>query len=203
MASATMGPARSRVDGRLKVTGAAKYAVEFHTELPKCAYGWTVESNVAKGKILAIDTKAAQAVPGVLAVLTHLNMPKFENPPKKEERGGAGIRNEERFPLSDDAVYYGGQYVALVIAETIEQARYAASLVKVSYAPEEPLLTMEAAVKKADKPKKNNDTPVQINKGDVAAALKDTNLVKIEQTYVTPTETHNPIEMSGTIAEWE
>ena len=69
--------------------------------------------------------------------------------------------------------------------------------------PERPLLTMEAAVKKADKPKKNNDTPVQINKGDAAAALKDANLVKIEQTYITPTETHNPIEMSGTIAHWE
>ena len=85
MSAATIGPARSRVDGRLKVTGAAKYAVEF--EIPKCAYGWTVESNIAKGKITAIDTKAAQAVPGVLAVLTHLNMPKFTEPPKKEERG--------------------------------------------------------------------------------------------------------------------
>ncbi|MEY2577411.1 MAG: xanthine dehydrogenase YagR molybdenum-binding subunit, partial [Verrucomicrobiota bacterium] len=190
------------MDGRLKVTGAAKYAVEF--EVPKCAYGWTVESNIAKGKILAIDTKAAQAVPGVLAVLTHLNMPKFKEAPKKEERGGGGgIRNEERFPLSDDGVHYAGQYVALVIAETIEQARHAASLVKVSYAPEEPLLTMEAAVKKAAKPKANNDENVQIKKGDAAAALKDPSLVKIEQTYITPTETHNPIEMSGTIAHWE
>ena len=197
-----MGPARNRVDGRLKVTGAAKYAVEF--EVPKCAHGWTVESNIAKGKILAIDTKAAQAVPGVLAVLSHLNMPKFKEAPKKEERGGgSGIRNEERFPFSDDGVHYAGQYVALVIAETIEQARYAASLVKVSYAPEEPLLTMEAAVKKAAKPKTNLDENVQIKKGDTAAALNDASLVKIEQTYITPTETHNPIEMSGTIAHWE
>src|SRR5437762_14166994 len=125
MATATMGPARNRVDGRLKVTGAAKYAAEFHTEMPKCAYGWTVESNIAKGKITGIDAKAAQAVPGVLAVLTHLNMPKFKEA-KKEERGiSSGIRNEERFPLSDDGVHYAGQYVALVIAETIEQARHA------------------------------------------------------------------------------
>src|SRR3982074_2596926 len=196
MADATiLGPARSRVDGRLKVTGAAKYAVEF--DVPKCAHGWTVESNIAKGKITAIDTKAAQAMPGVLAVLTHLNMPKFKEAPKKEERGGGGgIRNEERFPLSDDGVHYAGQYVALVIAETIEQARYGASLVKVSYTPEEPLLTMEAAVKKAEKPKWNRDEKMQISKGDVGKALKDANLVKIEQTYTTPTETHNPIEMS-------
>ena len=128
MSAATMGPARNRVDGRLKVTGAAKYSVEF--EVPKCAHGWTVESNIAKGKITAIDTKAAQAVPGVLAVLTHLNMPKFNSAPKKEERGGGGIRNEERFPLSDDVVHYAGQYVALVVAETLEQARHAASLVR-------------------------------------------------------------------------
>ncbi|HSP45347.1 MAG TPA: xanthine dehydrogenase family protein molybdopterin-binding subunit, partial [Chthoniobacterales bacterium] len=202
MSGATIGPARNRVDGRLKVTGAAKYSVEF--EVPNCAHGWTVESNIANGKISAIDTKLAQAVPGVLAVLTHLNMPKFKNAPKKEERGGgSGIRNEERFPFSDDGVHYAGQYVALVIAGTIEQARHAASLVKVSYAPEEPVLTMEAAAKKADKPKKNNDTPVQINNGDVAAALNDANLVKIEETYITPTETHNPIEMSGTIAQWD
>jgi xanthine dehydrogenase YagR molybdenum-binding subunit len=202
MSAATVGPARNRVDGRLKVTGAAKYSVEF--EIPKCAHGWTVESNIAKGKITAIDTKAAQAIPGVLAVLTHLNMPKFKNAPKKEERGGGGgIRNEERFPFSDEGVHYAGQYVALVIAETIEQARQAASLVRVSYAPETPLLTMESAVKKAEKPKKNRDEKMQITKGDVGAPLKDNNLVRIEQTYITPTETHNPIEMSGTIAVWE
>jgi len=197
--SATIGPARSRVDGRLKVTGAAKYSVEF--EVPKCAHGWTVESNIAKGKITAIDTKAAEAVPGVLAVLTHLNAPKLQKTPKKE--GSSGIRNEERFPLNDTEVHYAGQYVALVVAENIEQARHAASLVHVSYAPEEPLLTMEAAEHKAEKPKKNNNEHVQIQKGDAEAALKDAELVKIEQTYITPTETHNPIEMSGTIAVWD
>ncbi|HEV2804963.1 MAG TPA: xanthine dehydrogenase family protein molybdopterin-binding subunit [Chthoniobacterales bacterium] len=202
MSAATIGPARSRVDGRLKVTGAAKYSVEF--DAPKCAYGWTVESNIARGKITAIDTRAAQAIPGVLAVLTHLNTPKFHSAPKKEERGTSnGIRNEERFPFSDDGVHYAGQYVALVVAETIELARHAASLVKVTYAPEDPVLTMEAAAKKAEQPKKNNETPVQIKKGDVDAPLKDGSLVRIEQTYITPTETHNPIEMSGTIAHWE
>jgi xanthine dehydrogenase YagR molybdenum-binding subunit len=202
MSTATIGPARSRVDGRLKVTGAAKYSVEF--EVPRCAYGWTVESNIARGKITAIDTQEAQAIPGVLAVLSHVNMPKFHAAPKKESRGsGSGIRNEERFPFSDDGVHYAGQYVALVVAETIEQARHAASLVKVSYAPEEPVLTMDAAVKKAEKPKKNLEENVQIKKGNVAAALKEANVVTIEQTYLTPTETHNPIEMSGTIAHWE
>ena len=196
-----LGPARNRVDGRLKVTGAAKYSVEF--QVPNCAYGWTVESNVAKGKILSIDTKSAQAAPGVLAIVTHLNAPKPKEPAAKKHRGQTdGIRNEERVPFSDDEIHYAGQYVALVVAKTIEQARYAASLVKVSYAPEEPLLTMNAAKSSATKPK-GSFGPVQIKKGDVDLALKGTSLTKIEQIYTTPTETHNPIEMSGTIAAWD
>src|SRR5204862_2831359 len=146
----SLGPARNRVDGRAKVTGAAEYAVEF--EVPNCAYGWTVESNIAKGKILSIDTKAAQAVQGVLAVVTHLNAPKPKEPAAKKDRGQThGIRSEERVPFSDAEIHYAGQYVTLVVAKTIEQARYAASLVKVSYAPEEPLLTMDAAKSGATK----------------------------------------------------
>ncbi|MBA3962700.1 MAG: xanthine dehydrogenase family protein molybdopterin-binding subunit [Chthoniobacterales bacterium] len=193
-----LGPARSRVDGPLKVTGRAKYAVEF--VVPQCSYAWPVESNIAKGKITAIDSKAAQAAPGVLKILTHENAPKI-----KKASGGMmkGIPGEQRNPLSDDEVYYAGQYVALVVARTIEQARYAASLVRVSYAPEEPLLNMEDAEHKAKKPKKNNDEHVQLTKGDVESALQNHDLVRLEQTYYTPTETHNPIEMSGTIAQWD
>ena len=202
MSAATIGPARNRVDGRLKVTGAAKYSVEF--EIPNLAHSWPVEANISKGKITAIDTKAAEAVPGVIKVLTHLNAPKPKEAKATEERNsGHGIRNEERNPLSDDKVYYGGQYIGLVVAETIEQARYAASLVKVSYAAEQPLLSMEAARPDAKKPKSNKKENVQAEKGDTSAAFKRADLVKVDQTYYTPTETHNPIEMSGTIAVWE
>src|SRR5204862_444203 len=89
----------------LKVRDRAKYAVEF--EVPNCAYGWTVESNIAKGKILSIDTKAAQAVQGVLAVVTHLNAPKPKEPAAKKDRGQThGIRSEERVPFSDAEIHY-------------------------------------------------------------------------------------------------
>ncbi len=197
-----LGPTRNRVDGRAKVTGAAKYAVEF--EVPKCAYAWPVESNIAKGKITSIDTGAAQAAPGVIAIITHANAPKPKEPAAKKERNqGHGIRNEERIPLSDDGVYYAGQYVALAVAQTIEQAQHAAALVRVSYTAEEPLLTMEAARQRAKQPKQNNDQAVQIKKGDAETALNDSSLTRIEQTYITPTQTHNPIEMSGTIAAWD
>ncbi|MEP7071863.1 MAG: xanthine dehydrogenase family protein molybdopterin-binding subunit [Verrucomicrobiota bacterium] len=197
-----LGSARDRVDGKLKVTGAAKYAVEF--EVPKCAYAWPVESNIAKGKIAAIDFSAAKSVPGVLTVLTHENAPKPKNPTKPiipEQL--QGIRNEERLPLSDDLVHYAGQYVALVVAETIPAAQYAASLVRVTYTPTEPILNLEAAQKDAKQPARNNNEKVQPKKGDVGKAFADSSLTKIEQTYITPTETHNPIEMSGTIAHWE
>jgi xanthine dehydrogenase YagR molybdenum-binding subunit len=203
MNAPTIGPSRNRVDGRLKVTGAAKYAVEF--AMPNCLQAWPVESNIAKGKITAIDTKAAEAIPGVAAVLTHLNAPKLNNPIGKEERsdGSGGIRNEQRFPLADTEVHYAGQYVALVIAETLEQARHAANHVGVTYAPETPVLTMEAAQRGAEKPRKNKEEPLQVNKGDVAAAMNRDDLTWAEAYYSTPTETHNPIEMSGTIAVWE
>ncbi len=194
-----IGPPRTRVDGRLKVTGAAKYAVEF--EVPKCAQAWAVESNIAKGRITAIDTSAAEQVPGVLKVLTHRNAPQPKEP--KDGKMAQGIRNEERMPLSDDRVHYAGQYVALVVAQTLEAAAYAASLVKVTYAPETALLSMEAASDNVKKPKKNKDEKNQIKKGDVESAFKDSSLIQLAQTYITPTETHNPIEMSGTIAVWE
>src|SRR3982750_1040262 len=149
-----MGPARNRVDGKLKVTGGAKYSVEF--DVPGCAYAWPVESNIAKGKILSIDASAAEKSPGVLVVLTHRNIPKPKNAQAPEERNsGKGIRNEQRLPLSDDQVYYAGQYVAIVVAKSIEQARNASTLVRVSYAPEQPVLTMEQAQTAAKKPDKN------------------------------------------------
>ncbi|MDQ3414848.1 MAG: xanthine dehydrogenase family protein molybdopterin-binding subunit, partial [Verrucomicrobiota bacterium] len=112
-----LGPARSRVDGPLKVTGRAKYAVEF--EIPRCAHAWPVVSTISKGTITAMDTKAAESAPGVLKVLTHQNAPQ---PTEASGGGGAarseGIRIEERNPLSDDKVHYAGQFIALVVAQT-------------------------------------------------------------------------------------
>jgi xanthine dehydrogenase YagR molybdenum-binding subunit len=196
-----LGPARNRVDGRAKVTGTASYSVEF--TVPDCAYGWTIESNIAKGKILSIDKSAAEKAPGVIAIISHLNAPKpKETKPKKDRTQSHGIRNETRLPFADDVVYYAGQYVAIVVAKTIEQAHYAASLVRVYYAPEKPLLTIQPGASNGKKPKENLGE-VQFKKGDVDPTFTDASLTKIEQTYATPTETHNPIEMSGTIAAWE
>src|SRR5207244_1656464 len=176
----------------------AKYAGEFN--LPNLAHVFAVTSTISKGEITGIDSAAAEKSPGVLAVLTHLNAPKLAEPKNGEKSGG--IRIEQRNPLADNKVYYGGQYVAAVVAETSEQGRHAAALLKISYAPETPALTKEAA-QKTEKPKKHLDENLQQKKGDIAAGLARTDITKTEQTYSTPTETHNPMEMHATIAHWE
>ena len=194
----SMNTALSRVDGPLKVTGTAKYPAEF--DLPNLAYAFLVTSPIAKGTITAIDSSAAEKSPGVLAVITHLNAPKLAEPPNDEKR--VGIRIEQRDPLADDKISYGGQYVAAVVADTSEDARHAASLLKISYAPEKPALRKEDAME-VEKPKKHLDRDLQKTKGDVASALARGDLVKIEHTYSTPTETHNPMETHATIASWD
>jgi xanthine dehydrogenase YagR molybdenum-binding subunit len=196
-----LGPARNRVDGPLKTTGRAKYAVEF--DVAKVTHAWPVVSNVAKATITSIETKAAESAPGVIKILTHENAPKPKEAQGSEgEARMSGIRIEERNPLGDNKVYYAGQYVALVVAETLEQAQHAASLVQVNYSPNEPLLFLENAMEE-EKGKGKQDEEAQASKGDIESVLKNSDLIKIEQTYLTPTETHNPIEMSGTIAAFE
>jgi xanthine dehydrogenase YagR molybdenum-binding subunit len=194
----SMSTALSRVDGPLKVTGTAKYPAEFN--LPNLAYAFLVMSPIAKGTITAIDLSAAEKSPGVLAVITHLNAPKLAEPPNDQKR--VGIRIEEREPLADDKISYGGQYVVAVVADTSENARHAASLLKISYAPEKPVLRKEDATRQ-EKPQKQLDRDLQKTKGDVGAVLARDDLVKIEHTYSTPTETHNPMETHATIASWD
>ena len=197
-----LGPARSRVDGPLKVTGQAKYAVEFRARQVRLRLAGGEQHRPRQNHRDRRQGRPRRA-----------RRPHRPDPSKRaeietdkaardEDALSQGIRNEERLPLADNEVHYAGQYVALVVAQTIEQARYAASLVRVSYAPETPMLTMQDA-SKAKKPKKKQDENIQLKKGDVEPALANQNIIRVHQTYVTPTETHNPIETSGTIAAWE
>ncbi len=188
-----------RVDGRLKVTGAAKYPAEFS---PKgVAHGYLLMSSIAKGSIVSIETAAAEKASGVIAVLTHLNIPKFSEP--KNGTRAEGIRIEQRLPLSDSTISYGGQYVAMVVAGTFEQARHASRLIKVAYNAETPAVNKSDAMNTATQPAENQGQKIQVVKGDPAAAFKNDNLVRIEGTYSTPTETHNPMECSATVAVWK
>ncbi|HYF44297.1 MAG TPA: xanthine dehydrogenase family protein molybdopterin-binding subunit, partial [Ramlibacter sp.] len=139
-----LGKETSRVDGVAKVTGQAKYAAEF--QVPNVAYGFVVLGTVAKGAITAIDASQAERAPGVLRVLTHLNAPKLGPKASKEDAPPRAQQEEDKSfrALQSERIFFNAQPIALVLAETYEQARYAARLVRVSYAAERHATDTEA-----------------------------------------------------------
>lgn len=177
-----------RVDGVAKVTGKAKYFAEF--QLPGLTYGVLVTSTITKGKITAIDTKASNNAPGVIGILSHLNKP---SAPGYEQTGGSPFKI-----FYTDQVFFNGQPIALVVADTFERATHAASLVKVSYEKATFNTDFEKSVMDAGA-KKLQPQPAYVR--GVVDAYK-TAEVSIEQTYTMPVETHNPMELHGIIADW-
>src|SRR5918911_2691997 len=135
----SIGEPLNRVDGRLKVTGGARYAAE--APLPNMAYAVLVQSTIGRGRIAEIDTGAAERAPGVLRVLTYRNAPKPVSNKSSPNQPG------EAYPLlQDDWVHYNGQHIAVVIAETLEQATHAATEVRVRYEEERPIARLEQAL---------------------------------------------------------
>src|SRR5258706_1607806 len=130
VAPRAVGTPIDRVDGRRKLTGKATYAAEFHPE--GLVHAVAVQSTIARGRIRSIDVRAAKDSPGVLAVLTHENAPALAKPKGGGPSGGR--LGENLLPLSGADVHFAGQYVALVVARTVEEARAAAGLGKVSSA---------------------------------------------------------------------
>src|SRR5712671_1861969 len=190
-----------RIDGPLKVSGTAHYASDFY--FPGLLYGVPVEATIAEGKITKLDTAAAEKMSGVRAILHRQNIGKIFRSTLGE--GMNGICIERRPPFEDDVVRYYGQYVALAVADTFESAKAAADAVVVTYAKEKP--NVEDKLTADDDP----DTvmtaygPVkrlQSERGDAAGAFASAR-VKLDQTYVTPAETHVPIELQGTTAMWD
>ncbi len=199
MTTALIGQAVNRVDGRQKVTGGATYAAEF--DAPGQAYGAIVRSTVANGRIASIDGTAAERAPGVLAVLTWRNAPRLAY---REHHAPVDPSVGERLHvLQDDRVNHLGQPVALVIAGTLEQAGYAAALVRVAYAPE-PATTDVARLEPALRTQTDQGAarPSETRRGDPEGALAGAE-VKVDRTYVIPRENHNPIELHATIAAWQ
>ncbi len=183
-----VGEGFDRIDGLLKVTGAARYSLDY--PVANAAYGVLLKSEIAAGKIADVDTAAAEKAPGVLAVITHKNAPKLN------ERGG--IRGGGMLQNAD--VEYSGQTIGVVVAETFEQARTAARLVKFSYQKAEPKVDFEKLASTAVPPRSQNNQDVV--RGDVNAAFNSAD-VKVEAVYETPIEHHQPMEPHATIAVWE
>ncbi|MFA9284816.1 xanthine dehydrogenase family protein molybdopterin-binding subunit [Comamonas sp. SY3] len=184
-----LGKGTTRVDGVAKVTGKAKYTAEF--QVPHAAYGFVVLSTVAKGRITAIDTGEAEQAAGVVRVFTHLNAGRLGKAP------AADAEPQWAWPLQSDRVFFNGQPIALVVAESYEQARHAARLVKASYQSEAHTTALEAVLDKA-KPSSDNTPP----RGDPDKALQAA-AVKVDAEYHIPINHHNPIEPHAAIALWE
>jgi xanthine dehydrogenase YagR molybdenum-binding subunit len=194
-----IGKEMSRVDGVAKVTGKAKYAAEF--QVPNLAYGFIVLSTVAKGTITAIDTREAETSPGVIRVFTHLNSPRL-GPGSSEEAPPRGTQEEEDKSfraLQSERIFFDRQPIALVVAETYEQARYAARLVKVSYNAEKHATDTEAVRGRARVPRR---APPPKPRGNPEEALRNAP-VKIAAEYRIPIEHHNPMEPHAAIAVWQ
>jgi len=186
------GMAVSRIDGRAKVTGQAKYAAE--EGAPDLAYGVVVSGTVAKGRIKQIDIAKAKAVPGVLDVLTHDNRPKMRSNDLAYKDMTAPAGSPFR-PLFSDEIFYSGQPIALVIAETFEAARHAAALVSATYDVKEHDTRLLERLDQAYKPRplKAGFTP-PASKGDADKAFEAAP-VKIASEYFNGVEHHNPMEM--------
>jgi len=195
-----IGKPIDRVDGRLKVTGAAKYAAEFNQ--PQMAYAFPVRSTIAKGTIAGFDKSVMEQSSGVIAVLTYENAPRLRAYDRAELLKIGGILGEQLATLQDNKIHYFGQFISVVVAATNEQARCAAALLKVTYAKEKPRIDLKTESPNGTKPEKFFGREAQVNTGK-AAPLLAAAPVKIEQTYTTSTENHHPMEPLATVAVWE
>jgi xanthine dehydrogenase YagR molybdenum-binding subunit len=194
--NAYIGTPTSRVDGRAKVTGAAKYAGEFAAD--GLVHGFVVEATIPRGRIARLDTSEALKVTGVLDVLTHEHRPPLAD---KDEDWKDEVAPEEGSPfrpLYDDNIKFNGQPIALVVAEDWETAKFAATLVRVEYQEEEAFATDLEAVRSKAAEVKQPHKP----RGDAAGALAGA-AVRHEADYFIPTEHHNPMELYASTVVWD
>jgi xanthine dehydrogenase YagR molybdenum-binding subunit len=184
-----IGQARARVNGPLKVTGTARYTSDHN--FPGMLYAVPVGATIAKGAIKAIDTSRARQMPGVRAVLKRGDLPPMKK--LKANFGEALMLDEPRPPFDDDVVRYYGQYIALAVADTFEQAKAAADAVAVTYAAETPNVDPHLVA---------TETKVVSERGNAEKGLASAP-VTIDTHYAIAPETHNPIETHATVATWD
>ncbi|WP_342739508.1 xanthine dehydrogenase family protein molybdopterin-binding subunit [Bradyrhizobium sp. B117] len=193
--NAYVGTPTSRVDGRAKVTGAAKYAGEFSAD--GLAHGFVVTATIPRGRIARLDTSKALKVKGVLDVLTHAHRPPLADKDESWKDEVAPDEGSPFRPLYDDSIKFNGQPIALVVADDCEIAKFAATLVRVDYQEQAFATDLEAERRKAAEVKQPSKP-----RGDAVAALAGAP-VQHEADYFVPTEHHNPMELYATTAVWD
>ena len=193
-----IGQPTTRQDAKLKVTGAAKYSAEF--ALPNMAYAVLVTSPVGRGTIRTLDVTAARAATGVLAVISYLDKPQLRALDPKAMAAAKAQTGEALLPFQSADIVYNGQAIAVVVADTYERARYAATLVVAEIDALPPSTTLHDTPN-VDAPKSHNGNPAQIVRGTPAAAFAGASR-KIEASYHTTNEHHNPLEPHANIAHF-
>ena len=193
-----VGEPISRLDGAFKVSGAASFAAEF--PLDGMAYAALVFSTVAKGRIATLDTTKAEAAPGVALVMTHRNAPKMKPLPyfMSAEKACAG---DDLPIMQDGAVHWNGQPIALVLANTQEQADHAATLIRATYTAAPATTAFDAAKAEGLHPASFNGEPLKFATGDAEAALAAA-AVRIDAAYTTPRHNHNALEPHAVTVQW-
>ncbi len=194
-----IGKPVDRVDGRDKVTGAATFTAEF--PLDKLVYASLAYSTIAKGTIKSIDVGKAEEAPGVVSVITHLNAPKMKDPPLFSPTGGSDAAGSNANVLNTDKIFWNGQPVALIVADTLERAEQAASLITVEYEQESAKLSFEEGKADAVVPKNVMGEDTEVIRGDAEGALSSAKF-KADHRYTTPRYNHNAIELHATTAVW-
>ncbi|HKR96601.1 MAG TPA: xanthine dehydrogenase family protein molybdopterin-binding subunit, partial [Candidatus Angelobacter sp.] len=180
------------------VTGQARYAADH--PITNVAHAVAICSTVASGRVTGIDSSAAEKALGFLAILHHGNAPKLFRPVNNFMT--ASKPGEIRVVFEDDKVHYVGQYLAVVVAETLQQAQHAASLVKISYEAASPVIETEQAMSTRYDPSEFFGEKLKAQRGDPAGQFASA-AVKHEAEYFTPTEHHNPMEPSASMAVWD
>jgi xanthine dehydrogenase YagR molybdenum-binding subunit len=185
-----LGDPVDRVDGPLKVTGAAAYPSD--VTYPGLVHAVLLQSTIGAGTITSIDAGAAEAAAGVLAVITH------ENAPPLAEGPMTSIGSSPPFPLKDNRILHHGQHVAIVVAQTHEQAAMAARLVRIDYQETAPVLGIDNPQARVS----SNPWGLDMQRGEVAAGLASAEVV-YDQTFTMAAETNNPLGLFATVARWE
>ena len=196
-----IGEAKIRVDGPLKVSGGAKYTLEF--PLDDSLYAVIVKSSIAKGRITDMDTASVEQMPGVVKVIHPGNALKLKPYPTGGGDALALAPGEPFVPLQDNNVYHVGQHIAIVLAETLEDAQLGASQLKVTYQQEPAALGKEHVLEEFFEPERyNTGEELQHERGDFRQAKNNAEVV-VEEEYLVPAENHNPMEPAGTLAIWQ
>lgn len=194
-----VGKPVSRLDGPLKVTGGAPFAAEF--PMDGMVYAALAYSTVAKGRIADLDTAAAEAAPGVVLVMTHRNAPRLKPTPvfmsSQKASGGDALP-----VMQDDRIYWNGQPLAVVLAETQEQADHAKTLIRIAYETEAAATDFGKTQQRGTRTAQFMGQPLHDAKGDAEAALA-TAAVKVDAVYTTPRHNHNPIELHAVTLAWQ